>query len=355
VDRPGVASRPVPTVVLRCDFLFDGGTRVSVSGPDPPPFGRRALLLLTAAGLSSFAWAGWASRVVSPATSQFSQLVADVLPIGGPIIRDANACRIEWNVHSCSPASFAATSKPRPVAFRWASVRGAQTRFQLQISMSGLLSRGPNLRTPQVIPRAAACCAFRSCGPLSRWTRTGSSTRPVTFNCSSSMTPSKCKEVIPRGAPKMEPLWSRGVANGGKASALRRPRKRLQQAKTFATGCHRLRPGQHGKEGVNGSSPLEGSQKAPEIRGFSLGLLCRLTNTLCHGSSCGTLRFQCPSAATALLSTAGVEPFPKPRAEVRFLSGASTANPPPKRAEGHWDPDAAVAESCPPQDVYREQ
>jgi hypothetical protein len=43
---------------------------------------------LTAAGLSSFAWAGWASRVVSPATSQFSQLVADVLPVGGWRIYD---------------------------------------------------------------------------------------------------------------------------------------------------------------------------------------------------------------------------------------------------------------------------
>src|SRR6266705_3097129 len=28
-------------------------------------------------------WAGWASRVFSPVTSQFSQLVADVLPVGG--------------------------------------------------------------------------------------------------------------------------------------------------------------------------------------------------------------------------------------------------------------------------------
>ncbi len=82
-------------------------------------------------------------------------------------------------------------------------------------------------------------------------------------------------------------------------------------------------PNLHGKEGVNGSSPLEGSQKAPEIRGFSLGSLCRLTNTLCHGSFCGTVRFQCPSAATALLSTAGVEPFPKPRALVQFRAGAS--------------------------------
>jgi hypothetical protein len=54
-----------------------------VSDPDPRPFGRRAFLLLTAGGLSSFAWAGWASRVFSPVTSQVTQLVSDVLPVGG--------------------------------------------------------------------------------------------------------------------------------------------------------------------------------------------------------------------------------------------------------------------------------
>jgi DMSO/TMAO reductase YedYZ molybdopterin-dependent catalytic subunit len=56
---------------------------VGVSDPDPRPIGRRAFLLLTAGGLTSFAWAGWASRVFSPVTSQFTQLVADVLPVGG--------------------------------------------------------------------------------------------------------------------------------------------------------------------------------------------------------------------------------------------------------------------------------
>ena len=54
-----------------------------MSDPDPRPIGRRAFLLLTAGGLTSFAWAGWASRVFSPVTSQFTQLVANVLPVGG--------------------------------------------------------------------------------------------------------------------------------------------------------------------------------------------------------------------------------------------------------------------------------
>ncbi len=35
-------------------------------------------------------------------------------------------------------------------------------------------------------------------------------------------------------------------------------RKRLQQAKTIATGCDQLPIGAHGKEGVDGSSPSEG-------------------------------------------------------------------------------------------------
>src|SRR6266508_5678110 len=39
-------------------------------------------------------------------------------------------------------------------------------------------------------------------------------------------------------------------------------RKRLQQAKTVATGCDQLPIGAHGKEGVDGSSPSEGSAKA---------------------------------------------------------------------------------------------
>jgi hypothetical protein len=35
---------------------------------------------------------------------------------------------------------------------------------------------------------------------------------------------------------------------------------------TFATGCHRLRFGSHGKEGVDGSSPSEGFDKTPAHR-----------------------------------------------------------------------------------------
>ena len=61
------------------------------------------------------------------------------------------------------------------------------------------------------------------------------------------------------------------VANG-------RARKRLEQAKTVATGCDQLPIGAHGKEGVDGSSPSEGSAKALEYRAFSFGSTCTVSN-----------------------------------------------------------------------------
>ena len=51
--------------------------------PDERPYGRRAFLALLAGGVSSFLWAPAASRTLSPLTSAFSQLVGDVLPVGG--------------------------------------------------------------------------------------------------------------------------------------------------------------------------------------------------------------------------------------------------------------------------------
>jgi DMSO/TMAO reductase YedYZ molybdopterin-dependent catalytic subunit len=50
---------------------------------DARPYGRRAFLVLVAGGLSSFAWATRASGIFSPVTSQFSQLVGNLLPVGG--------------------------------------------------------------------------------------------------------------------------------------------------------------------------------------------------------------------------------------------------------------------------------
>jgi len=54
-----------------------------VSSSEARPYGRRAFLGLMAGGLSSLLWAGPASRVLSPVTSGFSQLLGNLLPVGG--------------------------------------------------------------------------------------------------------------------------------------------------------------------------------------------------------------------------------------------------------------------------------
>src|SRR5687767_5765872 len=54
-------------------------------------------------------------------------------------------------------------------------------------------------------------------------------------------------------------------------------RKWLRQPKTVAVGCDRLPEAFHGKEGVDGSSPSEGSTKAPEI-GCSFRRTCSMSN-----------------------------------------------------------------------------
>ena len=89
------------------------------------------------------------------------------------------------------------------------------------------------------------------------------------------MTPSPNSEVVEyAGAPPvcclyglqgMEHLWSRAVATGGNRWQTRRRRERPKQAKTVAMGCDQLPIGAHGKEGVDGSSPSEGSANCLQI------------------------------------------------------------------------------------------
>jgi hypothetical protein len=63
----------------------------------------------------------------------------------------------------------------------------------------------------------------------------------------------------------MEQLWRQAGATSGNQSQTLRDQKRWEQAKTVAMGCHRLPIGAHGKEGVNGSSPLEGFRKGQQM------------------------------------------------------------------------------------------
>jgi hypothetical protein len=58
------------------------------------------------------------------------------------------------------------------------------------------------------------------------------------------------------------------VATGGKRWQIAQPLKRRNHAKTVAVGCDRLPLAAHGKEGVSGSSPEEGSAKAPHVATF---------------------------------------------------------------------------------------
>jgi len=64
---------------------------------------------------------------------------------------------------------------------------------------------------------------------------------------------------------RMEPLWSPVVATSGNRRQIVRWRKRQKQAKSVATGCHRLPATFHGKEGVDGSSPSEGFTKGQQV------------------------------------------------------------------------------------------
>jgi hypothetical protein len=72
----------------------------------------------------------------------------------------------------------------------------------------------------------------------------------------------------------MEPLWSPAVATSGNRSQMGGRRDRLRQAKPVALGCDPLPESFYGKEGVDGSSPSEGSAKAPQICAFCFAWTC---------------------------------------------------------------------------------
>ena len=79
------------------------------------------------------------------------------------------------------------------------------------------------------------------------------------------------------------------VATGGKWEGRR---ERLRQAKTVAVGCDQLPELFHGKEGVDGSSPSEGSEKLLQMRTFSRSIVAAEGD---EGRTCrrysGELRF----------------------------------------------------------------
>ena len=72
-------------------------------------------------------------------------------------------------------------------------------------------------------------------------------------------------------------VWSPVVATGGNRSQNGQAQKPRKQAKTFAVGCDRLPQRAHGKEVVSGSSPSEGSAKAPHGGAFVFTSTCRFS------------------------------------------------------------------------------
>jgi hypothetical protein len=84
-------------------------------------------------------------------------------------------------------------------------------------------------------PVIGRCCLLRPLNPLSRSEGVDVRLR-LSLSCL-------------HGRQRMEHLWSRAVATGGKRWQMGRPRKRLGQAKTVAVGCDQLPIGAHGKEG----------------------------------------------------------------------------------------------------------
>src|SRR5207248_10182391 len=90
----------------------------------------------------------------------------------------------------------------------------------------------------------------------------------------------------------MEPLWSPVVATGGNQRQIGSAQKRREQAKTVAGGCDRSPKAAHGKEGVDGSSPSEGSAKAPEIGAFSFRQTCSVSNVRCVWSRLWSFRVE---------------------------------------------------------------
>ena len=67
----------------------------------------------------------------------------------------------------------------------------------------------------------------------------------------------------------MEHLWSQAGATGGNPSQTHPPKKRLRSANRQPVATLRNKETFDGKEGVDGSSPSEGSAKAPHVGAFS--------------------------------------------------------------------------------------
>src|SRR6266540_987241 len=101
----------------------------------------------------------------------------------------------------------------------------------------------------------------------------------------------------------MEPLWSPVVATGGKRWQMPWAETGREQAETVAVGCDQLPSGPHGKEGVNGSSPSEGSAKVPHNGAFFSDRLAGSRTWGRYGALYGAFRSKTRSLSAAALTT----------------------------------------------------
>ena len=74
----------------------------------------------------------------------------------------------------------------------------------------------------------------------------------------------------------VEHLWSRADATDGNRWQTHPPRTPIDYLLSSAIACPYLPRMLHGKEGVNGSSPLEGLQKPLQVGGFRVLPVARL-------------------------------------------------------------------------------
>jgi hypothetical protein len=85
----------------------------------------------------------------------------------------------------------------------------------------------------------------------------------------------------------MERLWSPAGATSGNHRQFGWPPKPRKQAKSVAMVCDWLPRASNGKEGVDGSSPSEGSAKSLLIAAFSVGSTCTSSSMRSDGAGYG--------------------------------------------------------------------
>jgi len=93
----------------------------------------------------------------------------------------------------------------------------------------------------------------------------------------------------------MEPLWSPVVATVGNYWQIDRPSKPQKQAKSAATGCHRLPATFHGKQGVCRGLPPVAGGPLPAKEGVDayLARLCAPISSCNPGTGTGRSRSRC--------------------------------------------------------------